>query len=343
MKVAVVGVTGYAGMVLYQLLKSHPEVSQINLYGHDQKQAQPLYEAVPQFGPTETTPLLPYDAEAIMADNQVVFFATSAGITNTLAIPFIKAHFPVIDLSGDYRLKDPAQYEKWYHKPAADAKALQAAHFGLAEFENAQGQTYIANPGCYATATLLGLAPLVQQHLIVKDSLIVDAKSGTSGAGKKLTALTHFSQTNENIQLYGINTHKHIPEIMQEVQTWDPEIPALQFTTTLLPVTTGLMATIYAKAAPGVDGAAIAKAFNDTYQNDFFVRFTGEQLPTLKQVVGSNFTDIGAVYNPVTNTILVVSVIDNVIKGAGGQAIQNFNQLFHFDPLAGLPTTVALP
>ncbi len=343
MKVALVGVTGYAGMVLYQLLKGHPSVDVINLYGHDQTTAVPLYEAVPQFGPTEDNLLLPYDPQAIMADNDVLFFATSAGITNTLAEPFIAAAFPVIDLSGDYRLKNPATYEKWYHKPAAPAAALQQAHFGLAEFATVGAHKYVANPGCYATATLLGLAPLVQQHLIQKDSIIVDAKSGTSGAGKKLTALTHFSQTNENLQLYGINTHKHIPEIMQELQQWDPEVPALQFTTTLLPVTTGLMATIYAKVAPGVDGEAIAKAYADTYQDDFFVRFTGTNLPTLKQVVGSNFTDIGAVYNPVTNTVLVVSVIDNVIKGAGGQAIQNFNQMFNLDPLAGLPTTVALP
>ncbi|WP_390406411.1 N-acetyl-gamma-glutamyl-phosphate reductase [Lacticaseibacillus jixiensis] len=343
MKVAVVGVTGYAGMVLYQLLKSHPAVDAINLYGHDLAAAKPLYEAVPQFGPTEDNLLLPYDVQAIMQDNDALFFATSAGVTNTLAEPFIKAHFPVIDLSGDYRLKNPATYEKWYHKPAASAEALQAAHFGLADFESALGQTYVANPGCYATATLLGLAPLVQQHLIVKDSLIVDAKSGTSGAGKKLTTLTHFSQTNENLQLYSVNTHKHIPEIMQEIQTWDPAIPALQFSTTLLPITTGLMATIYAKVAPGVDGEAIAKAYTKTYQDDFFVRFTGEQLPTLKQVVGSNFTDIGAVYNSVTNTVMVVSVIDNMVKGAGGQAIQNFNQMFELDPLAGLPTTVALP
>lgn len=343
MKVALVGVTGYAGMVLYQLLKGHPAVDAISLYGHDQTAAVPLYEAVPQFGPTEDNLLLPYDPQAIMTDNDVLFFATSAGVTNTLAAPYIAAHFPVIDLSGDYRLKDPAMYEKWYHKPAAPQAALAGAHFGLTDFADAKGQTYVANPGCYATATMLGLAPLVQQHLIVKDSIIVDAKSGTSGAGKKLTGLTHFTQTNDNLQLYGINTHKHIPEIVAELQTWDPEIPAIQFSTTLLPVTTGLMATIYAKVAPGVDGEAIAKAYNDTYQNDFFVRFTGEQLPTLKEVVGSNFTDIGAVYNPVTNTVLVVSVIDNMIKGAGGQAIQNLNQMFGLDEKAGLPTTVALP
>ncbi|MFD1483758.1 N-acetyl-gamma-glutamyl-phosphate reductase [Lacticaseibacillus baoqingensis] len=343
MKVALVGVTGYAGMVLYQLLKSHPAVDQINLYGHDLDHAVPLYEAVPQFGPTEMTPLHPYDPAAIQAANDVLFFATSAGVTNTLAAPFIAAHFPVIDLSGDYRLKDPAQYTKWYHKTPAPQAALATAHFGLADFANAKGQTYVANPGCYATATLLGVAPLIQQHLIVKDSLIVDAKSGTSGAGKKLTTMTHFTQTNENLQLYGINTHKHIPEIMQAIHQWDPAIPALQFSTTLLPITTGLMATIYAKVAPGVDGAAIAEAYAQTYQDDFFVRFTGEQLPTLKQVVGSNFTDIGAVYNPVTNTVMVVSVIDNMIKGAGGQAIQNFNQMFGFDESAGLPTTVALP
>lgn len=343
MKVALVGVTGYAGMVLYQLLKGHPDVDAINLYGHDQTSAVPLYQAVPQFGPTEDNLLLPYDPQAIMQDNDVLFFATSAGITSTLATPFVAAGFPVIDLSGDYRLKDPATYEKWYHKPAANKAALQQAHFGLAEFEQVGQSKYVANPGCYATATLLGLAPLVQQHLVQKDSIIVDAKSGTSGAGKKLTTLTHFSQTNENLQLYGVNTHKHIPEIMQELQRWDPAVPAIQFTTTLLPVTTGLMATIYAKVATGVDGEAIAKAYADTYRDDFFVRFTGEKLPTLKQVVGSNFTDIGALYNPITNTVLVVSVIDNVIKGAGGQAIQNFNQMFDLDPLAGLPTTVALP
>ena len=343
MKIALVGVTGYAGMVLYQLLNQHPEVSAISLYGHNLDAAVELHELVPQFGTTEDQLVQPYDPAAIMSDNDALFFATSAGITQSLAEPFIETDFPVIDLSGDYRLKDPAQYERWYHKPAAKPAALQAAHYGLAEFAQVGAHHYVANPGCYATATLLGLAPLVQQHLIQPDSIVVDAKSGTSGAGKQLSALTHYSQVNENLQLYGINTHKHIPEIMQMVQQWDPAVPALQFTTTLLPVTTGLMATIYAKVASGVDQETIAQAFATTYEDDFFVRFTGERLPTLKQVVGSNFTDIGAVYNPTTGMVVVVSVIDNLIKGAGGQAIQNFNQMFGFDADAGLPTTVTLP
>lgn len=314
MNVALVGVTGYSGMVLYQLLQQHPEVTTVRLFGHPDSQPQPLMEAVPNFVADQTL-IEPLDTATVMASCDVIFFATSAGVTTELAGPFIEADFPVIDLSGDYRLQDPQTFTKWYHKPAPATAALQNSHYGLVEFANAAGHNYIANPGCYATATLLGLAPLVQQQLIDPASIIVDAKSGTSGAGKKLAASTHFSQTDENLQLYKVNQHQHIPEIMQQLKIWNANVPAIQFTTTLLPIVRGIMDTIYAKSEATAE--QLQAAFTATYADSPFVRvLPAGQLPTLKEVVGTNYCDLGISYNPVTHTVLVISVIDNLVKGA---------------------------
>jgi N-acetyl-gamma-glutamyl-phosphate reductase len=341
MNVALVGVTGYSGMVLYQLLQQHPEVTTVRLFGHPDSQPQPLMEAVPNFVADQTL-IEPLDTATVMASCDVIFFATSAGVTTELAGPFIEADFPVIDLSGDYRLQDPQTFTKWYHKPAPATAALQNSHYGLVEFANAAGHNYIANPGCYATATLLGLAPLVQQQLIDPASIIVDAKSGTSGAGKKLAASTHFSQTDENLQLYKVNQHQHIPEIMQQLKIWNANVPAIQFTTTLLPIVRGIMDTIYAKSEATAE--QLQAAFTATYADSPFVRvLPAGQLPTLKEVVGTNYCDLGISYNPVTHTVLVVSVIDNLVKGAAGQAVQNFNQYFGFSTTAGLQLAAVMP
>ncbi|GAA3612104.1 N-acetyl-gamma-glutamyl-phosphate reductase [Secundilactobacillus similis] len=340
MNVAIVGVTGYSGTVLYSLLVNHPQVTQINLYGHTNEgengDVRYLDELIAGYH-GQHVPLQAFDPEKIMADNDVVFFATSSGVSSQLAGPFIKAKFPVIDLSGDYRLPDPATYEKWYHKPAADAADLAQATYSLADFY-AEKTNYIANPGCYATATLLGLAPMVQQDLIDPDSIIVDAKSGTSGAGKSLSQLTHFTEENDNLQLYQLNKHKHIPEVVQQLHQWNNQVNAIQFSTTLLPLTTGLMASIYAKVKSGVTQESLMAAFNTVYADHPFVHVMDGETPSLKQVVGTNNCDLGVVYNPVTHTVMVISVIDNLIKGAAGQAVQNFNHLFNFNETTGLPT-----
>lgn len=340
MNVAIVGVTGYSGTVLYTLLANHPAVDDIKLYGHSDEgkngDVRYLDELIAGFH-GQHVKLQKFDATQIMADNDAVFFATSAGVTSQLAIPFVEADFPVIDLSGDFRLPDPAVYEKWYHKPAAPAVDLAKASYNLADVDQPQ-TNYVANPGCYATATLLGLAPMVQADLIDSDTIIVDAKSGTSGAGKKLTQISHFTEVNDNLQLYGLNTHKHIPEIVAQLKKWNDKVNAIQFSTTLLPLTTGLMASIYAKVNPGVTQEALMTAFETTYANHPFIHVLDGQTPTLKQVVGTNNCDIGVVFNPITQTVMVISVIDNLIKGAAGQAIQNFNHLFNLDETAGLPT-----
>lgn len=341
MQVALVGVTGYSGMVLYRLLKQHPQVDEIHLYGHADAATVPL-KTVATMYQEETAEIRPFDAATIMRDDAVVFFATSAGITRQLALPLIEAHFPVIDLSGDFRLHDPQQYQHWYHREPAPAEALAQASYGLADMPAAL-TTYIANPGCYATATLLGLAPLVQQQLIDPSSIVVDAKSGLSGAGKRATDSSHYVAVNDNLSLYKLNQHQHIPEIMQQLQQWWSAVPAIEFTTTLIPVTRGIMATIYAKAQQPLTTAQLQTTFNDSYQGQPFVQVLPTGMPTLKDVVGSNNCALGVDYNPVTNTIVIVSVIDNLMKGAAGQAIQNFNRYFELPVTTGLPTLPVFP
>ena len=341
MNVGLVGVTGYSGSVLYELLLRHPNVDHVNLYGHAQTAVQSLESVLPQL--RRRANILPYDPADIMKNNQMVFFATSAGVTTELAQPFIDKSFPVIDLAGDFRLKSRDVYKKWYKKDAPSIANLQKSHYGLADFTSSKGAQYVANPGCYATATILALAPLVKNHLIDPSSIVVDAKSGTSGAGKKLSQSTHFSQTNHNLQLYKVNQHQHIPEIVQQLQKWDEDVPYIQFTTTLLPLTRGIMASCYAKAKPEITEEDVRNAFSATYSADTFVNATEEEFPTIKQVVGTNFCDIGYQLNPVTHQIIVISVIDNLLKGAAGQAIQNFNQMFEFEPDAGLDLIPVLP
>ncbi len=335
MQAALVGVTGYAGMILYQLLKKHPNVNKVNIYSHSIEQPTALSSLVESFVDDDRQ-VLPYDPHSVMENNDVVFFATSAGVTSKIAEPFINANFPVIDLSGDFRLKNPKSYAKWYKKTPADANDLKQADYGLADFNNAKGSHYIANPGCYATPTLIGLAPLVIEGLVDEKSIVVDAKSGTSGAGKKLSESTHFSNTNDNLQIYKANQHQHIPEIVQQLQQWNSKIPFIEFMTTLLPVTRGIMATIYAKVKPGIDSEQITGAYKKTYQDKQFIRFFDDKLPVLKEVVGTNYCDVGTVFNETTQTVTVVSVIDNLIKGAAGQAVQNFNEMFGYDKSAGL-------
>ncbi|MHA8137710.1 N-acetyl-gamma-glutamyl-phosphate reductase [Lactobacillaceae bacterium Scapto_B20] len=342
MNVAIIGITGYAGMVLYGLLKNHPGVMNINLYQHDLEAPIPLQEVAPQFS-SDHKMVLPYDSQTIINDNHAVFFATPAGVTSKLAKPFIDAEFPVIDLSGDFRLKDGKEYEDWYNKPAAPADELKQAYYGLADLADNPGKNYVANPGCYATSILLGLAPLIQADMVDLDNIIIDSKSGLSGAGKQLTASSHFIQAQDNLQIYKPNQHKHIPEIMAMLKQWNPKIDHIQFMTTLVPINRGIMSSIYVKVKPGIDEEMIKEQFDKVYHHDPFVKVMDDQLPSVKNVVGTNECHIGINYNPVTNYLLIDSVIDNMIKGAAGQAIQNFNQLFAFEADFGLKLNPVLP
>lgn len=337
--VALVGVSGYAGSILYQLLLNHPNVGKIVLYGKNNvgKRLSQIMPALVQYN--QPDPLINvFDTEAIVKNADIIFFACPAGVTKEIALPLIQNDFPVIDLSGDFRLHKSENYEKWYHKSAAAECYLKKAAYGLAELHHPLNH-YVANPGCYATAVLLGLAPLVKNNLIDLDTIIVDAKSGVSGAGKSLSPSKHFVSINENSNLYKINQHQHIPEIVQELQLLNPKLKAIQFTTTLLPITRGLMATIYAKVPLSLTEIMpkVNQAFMNAYKNEAFIKLYGQNFPSIKDVVGSNLTAIAWEYNPRTRILLVDSVIDNLLKGAAGQAVQNLNRMFGFGQLAGLP------
>ncbi len=332
-KISIVGITGYSGLELFRLLYAHPEADLVKICATTHI-GEKFDEVFPQFTGLSKLTITAFDADEIMAESDVVFFATSATVSSRLALPFINANFPVIDLSGDFRLKAPSVYEKWYKNTPVKSEYLLKAQYNLADLSQAT-EKYIANPGCYATATLLALAPLVQQHLIDLDSIIVDAKSGLSGAGKKLTDSSHFVNVSDNMSMYKINAHQHIPEIAQQLKLWNPDFQALQFSTSLIPVTRGIFASCYAKVTENVTIEHIKTAYQQFYADKFFVRIRRE-LPQLKDVAGTNFCDIGFAYNPTTHILTVVSVIDNLVKGAAGQAVQNFNQLFGLDEKTGL-------
>ncbi|HBM3438393.1 TPA: N-acetyl-gamma-glutamyl-phosphate reductase [Listeria innocua] len=336
MKVSIIGATGYGGLELIRLLHQHSSVDIATLHSFS-TQSETLANFYPHLKGLESSPLEKINPAEIIEKSETVFIATPSGIAKDVALPYIDAGLNVIDLSGDFRLKDNQLYEKWYGKKAAPEDYLAKAEYGLAEFRDNKLATFIANPGCYATATLLGLAPLVKKQLIDPTSIIVDAKSGISGAGKVPSKSTHFTETNENMTLYKMNSHQHIPEIMQQLTKWDASIPAIQFSTSLIPITRGIFTTIYIKPKNPISQQELHLLYESTYEHASFVRIQAENTyPTVKQVTASNYCDIGLAYNEKTNVITIVSVIDNLVKGAAGQAIQNLNIMANFAESDGL-------
>lgn len=294
-----------------------------------------ISKLLPHFSSILQVPVEPFDSDKIMEQNDLVFFATPSGISKDLVTDFVLKDFPVIDLSGDLRLKKAGEYEKWYGKEPAESQLLEQAFYALPEFyEHAEGNL-ISNPGCYATATELTLAPLIQEKLIDVSTIIVDGKSGLSGAGKQLSDSSHFVNAHDNMSMYKLNQHQHIPEILQQLQSWDEQVTGIQFTTSLIPVTRGIFLSTYAKLNQQVSKKDVDEAFQACYAQQPFVRLQ-QQLPQLKQVNGTNFCDIGYEVNEENGILTLVTVIDNLMKGASGQAIQNFNKWAQIEETSGL-------
>lgn len=333
MKAAIVGVTGYTGIELVRLIQQHPVLTVGTIHSHTMHEhAIKMY---PHLGGFVDQDILPYDAQYIQQENELVFFATPAGISKKLAADFVDAGFPVIDLSGDLRLKDPLTYQDWYQKEAADEALLAQAEYVVPEFTVPQGNL-IANPGCYATAAILAAAPILQNDWLA-GTLIFDGKSGLSGAGKSLTDSSHYVCASENMAMYKINQHQHIPEILQQLRQWDPSLQHIQFSTSLIPVKRGIFMTLYAPVKRTVTEIDIYQQFLATYAHAAFVRVQPlGKMPELRQVTATNFCDIGLSLNPDTHIVTIVAVIDNLGKGAAGQAIQTFNRWAGLSETAGL-------
>jgi N-acetyl-gamma-glutamyl-phosphate reductase len=336
MNISIIGATGYSGVELVRLLLQHPEANVVSLFASSQA-GKEMTGVFPHL-----TKLVNHSLESIDIEKTAewVFIATPSGVSSKLVPDLLAAGRKVIDLSGDFRL--PKQtYETWYGKQTATEADLSKAVYGLPEWfaEQIPNAQFISNPGCYPTAASLGLAPALPY--IDPKSIIIDAKSGVSGAGRSVNLGTHFGEVNENISAYKVGKHQHTPEIEQTLQRIGGEEVIISFTPHLVPMTRGILCTMYATITKEVD---FQELYESTYEGKPFVRVRAKNsYPKTKEVFGSNYCDIAVHVDPRTNRLIVLSVIDNVVKGASGQAVQNMNLMAGLDETTGLKLSPVYP
>lgn len=344
-RVGIVGATGYSGVELIRLLAGHPHVKVANLYSST-SEGESLASVFPHVQALELPVLAKIDAGQMGADNDVIFLATPAGVSAELSPELVKNGAKVIDLSGDFRLKDGAAYTQWYKRQPAADEWLQKAVYGLSEWkkEEIAGAELIANPGCYPTAALLGMIPLAKSGWVNPKSWIIDAKSGVSGAGRGVSLGVHYSEINESIHAYKVSFHQHTPEIEQEL-TGQAELEQLiQFTPHLVPMTRGILVTAYGQLEKAAALSELQELYQSSYAGKPFVRLRQPgSHPRTKEVYGSNYCDIALHVDDRTGRVIVLSVIDNVVKGAAGQAVQNMNIMLGLPETAGLPLVPLFP
>lgn len=343
MKVGIVNVTGYAGLELARLLQHHPEVELTQVTGRSAV-GQRLSDLFPHLTGKDLE-ILPEIVEPV----DVAFSALPHKASAEAVAPLVKAGVRVIDISADFRLHSLETYEKWYQTKHPAPELLQEAVYGLPELHRDEivGARLVANPGCYPTSAILGLAPVA--HLVEPD-VIIDSKSGVSGGGRTLALTNHYSEVNESCQAYALGGHRHLPEIAQEL-SWarergraDARRNALSviFVPHLVPMTRGILSTIYGRLAIDVPLADLRDRYRQFYRNAPFVRIV-DRPPQSKHVWGSNYCVIFPTLDPRTNRLVVISCIDNLVKGASGQAVQNMNLMAGFDEKMGLETAPIYP
>jgi len=335
---AVLGATGYTGIELTKLLLAHPD-ARLSVLTTRQEKSIPLREVLPSAPKNISLEIVPYSFEEVRKKADVVFLCLPHTEAMATADQFLNAGKVVIDLSADFRLKAPKAYPEWYSVEHTFPERLKQAVYGLSEMNRAKIKkaSLIANPGCYPTGPSLALIPLLKKKLIEPDSIVINAASGVSGAGKKLVAAIHYCEVNENYNAYKVNKHQHIPEIEQSLSEAAGRAITITFVPHLLPISRGILATIYAATAPKVTEAMIRKTLETAYAKEPFVRIKPEgQFPSLKDVQNTNYCDIGFSVDHRTGRVVIFSAIDNLIKGAAGQAVQNMNIRFGFPEEAGL-------
>ncbi|MGG4212072.1 N-acetyl-gamma-glutamyl-phosphate reductase [Paenibacillus sp. FSL L8-0638] len=338
LKVAIVGSTGYGGVELIRFLVHHPQVEIVSVISSSSA-GVPISDGFPHLTDIVVQDLDGVEVHEIAAKADLVFTATPSGVSTKLVPQLLDAGLKVIDLSGDFRLRSGEMYEAWYKKPAASPEYLKQAVYGLSEVyaEKLAGVSFISNPGCYPTATLLGIIPALKADWIDHRSLIVDAKSGVSGSGRGTSLVSHYAEMNENFKAYKVNKHQHIPEIEQVLGDIVGEDVTITFTTQLVPMTRGIMSTIYVTLKGDHTDQDLIGLYRDYYKGHPFVRVRGEGIwPATKEVMGSNYCDIGFAADTRTGRLTIISVIDNVVKGAAGQAIQNLNLMMGWEENLGL-------
>ena len=344
-KVGIIGATGYAGGELVRILMGHKE-AEIVWYGSrsyiDQKYAD-VYRNMFQIVDAKC---MDDNIEALADQVDVIFTATPQGFLASVINENILGKTKIVDLSADFRIKDVKVYEKWYGIEHKSPQFIEEAVYGLCEVnrDKVKGARLIANPGCYTTCSILTAYPLAKEGIIDMRTLIVDAKSGTSGAGRGAKVPNLFCEVNENMKAYGVASHRHTPEIEEQLGYASGENVTISFTPHLVPMNRGILATEYATLKKDVTGEEVKAIYDKYYADEKFVRVLGEGVcPETKWVEGSNYVDIGFKLDPRTNRIVMMGAIDNLVNGAAGQAVQNMNLLFGLPESEGLELVPMFP
>ena len=349
-KVGIIGATGYAGNELVRLLMGHKDV-EIKWYGSrsyiDKKYAE-VYQNM--FEIVEDN-CLDDNMEELASKVDVIFTATPQGFLAGVLTEEILSKVKIIDLSADFRIKDVRTYEKWYKIEHKSPQFIEEAVYGLCEInrDKVKGARLIANPGCYTTCSILTAYPLVKEGLIDPDTLIIDAKSGTSGAGRGAKLPNLFCEVNENMKAYGVTNHRHTPEIEEQLGYAAGKEIVVNFTPHLVPMNRGILATEYATLNKKADGTLptyeeVKAVYDKYYKNEKFVRVLEKDIfPETNWVEGSNYVDVNFKIDERTGRIVMMGALDNLVKGAAGQAVQNMNLLFGFDEAEGLNLVPMFP
>lgn len=343
-KVGIVGATGYTGVELLRLLASRQDV-RIEVITSRELQGTPVADLFPNLRGFVDLEFMAPDTEALY-DCDVVFYATPHAVAMKTVPTLLKRNVRVIDLSADFRLRDRALWEKWYKVTHESPEYLAQAVYGLPEVNRSEiaGAQLLAVPGCYPTAIQLGFLPLLEAGLVDTSMLIADAKSGVSGAGRKAAVGSLLTEASESLSAYGVSGHRHLPEISQGLNAYAGETVQLTFVPHLTPMIRGIHATLYAPLKAGKDAGQIQSLFEKRYKSEPFVDvLPAGQYPATRNVRGGNRCQIGVCYLPANNMVVVLSVIDNLVKGASGQAVQNMNIMFGLDESEGLRTIAMLP
>ena len=337
-KAGIIGSTGYAGQELVRLLMQHPDV-EIVWYGSRSYIDQQYADVFQNMFQIVDAKCMDDNMDALADAADVIFTATPQGLCASLVNEDVLNKVKIIDLSADFRIKDVDTYEKWYGIKHQSPQFIEEAVYGLCEVnrDKIKNARLIANPGCYPTCSFLSIYPLAKAGLIDMKSVIVDAKSGTSGAGRGAKVANLYCEVNESIKAYGVATHRHTPEIEEQLSYASGQEAVINFTPHLVPMNRGILVTAYANLVKDVTEEELRKIYEDAYKDEQFVRFLNAGVcPETRWVEGSNYVDVNVKLDERTHRVIMMGAMDNLVKGAAGQAVQNMNLLF------GLPETEGL-
>ena len=344
-KVGIIGATGYAGGELVRLLMNHKEV-EIKWFGSRSYVDKKYAEVYQNFFQIVDDKCMDDNMEALANEVDVIFTATPQGLCASLVNEDILNKVKIVDLSADFRIKDVATYEKWYGMEHKSPQFIEEAVYGLCEInrEDVKNARLIANPGCYPTCSTLSIYPLAKEGLIDMNTVIIDAKSGTSGAGRGAKVDNLYCEVNENIKAYGVAGHRHTPEIEEQLSYASGEEVLLNFTPHLVPMNRGILITAYATLKKDVSYEEVKAVYDKYYANEKFVRVLEKDVcPQTKWVEGSNYVDVNFKIDPRTKRIIMMGALDNLVKGAAGQAVQNMNLMFGLKESEGLELIPMFP